>query len=187
LVYVVLVLLLAASCMPSAVPELPQISHRQQKLVRADFGEVWRAAHGAIADTHLRVTEDDEAQGTIHLWAQKRAGARPEVLERELVAIADVEKARRLGLQRLSEYLLDYTVEVARLGEQETRLEVSTRITAVDRSEVIMIAPGIAQVIPRTFDVPSKGILERDLFSKIAERLFLSEEMLYTIGALGRE
>jgi hypothetical protein len=103
------------------------------------------------------------------------------------VRIADVEKARRLGLEHLSEYSLDYSVAVARLGEQETRLEVSTQITAVDRSEVMMIAPGIVQVIPRTFDVPSKGILERDLVAQIAERLFLSEEMLYTIGALGRE
>jgi hypothetical protein len=187
LLLVLLVLLLVSSCTPSAGPARPEVSHRQQKLVRADFGEVWRAAHDAIANTNLHVTEDDEAQGTIHLWARKAARSRPDALERELVRIADVEKARRLGLERLSEYLLDYTIAVARLGEQETRLEVSTQITAVDRSEVMMIAPGIVQVIPRTFDVPSKGILERDLVAQIAERLFLSEEMLYTIGALGRE
>jgi hypothetical protein len=173
--------------MPSALPERPEISRRQQKLVRADFGEVWRAAHDAVANTHLRVTEDDEAEGTLHLWTRKTARGRSDTLERELVRIADVEKARRLGLRRLSEYTLDYTVAITRLGEEETRLEVSTRITAVDRSEVMMIAPGIAQVIPRTFDVPSKGVLERDLVSQIAEYLFLSEEMLYTIGALGRE
>jgi hypothetical protein len=173
--------------MPSAAPERPEVSHRQQKLVRADFGEVWRAAHDAIANTPLRLTADDEAEGTMHLSTRKAARSRSDAVERELVRIADVEKARRLGLARLSEYLVDYTVAVARLGEQETRLEVSTQITAVDHSEVIMIAPGIAQVIPRTFDVPSKGILERDLVSRIAEHLFLSEEMLYTIGALGRE
>jgi hypothetical protein len=173
--------------MPSALPERPEVSHRQQKLVRADFGEVWRAAHEAVANTPLRVTGDDEAEGTIHLWARKMARSRSDDLGRELVRIADVEKARNLGLARLSEYQLDYTVTVARLGEQETRLEVTTRITAVDRSEAVMIAPGFVQVIPRTFDVPSKGILERDLVSQIAERLFLSEEMLFTIGALGRE
>ena len=187
MVYVLLVLVLASSCIPSAGPERPEVSHRQQKLVRADFGEVWRAAHDAIANTSLRVTEDDEAEGTMHLWTRRTARSRSDALEREIVRIADLEKARRLGLGRLSEYMLDYTVAVARLGEQETRLEVSTRITAVDRSEVMMIGPGIAQVIPRTFDVPSKGVLERDLVSQIAEYLFLSEEMLYTIGALGRE
>jgi hypothetical protein len=187
LVYVFLVLVLVSSCMPSALPERPEISRRQQKLVRADFGEVWRAAHDAVANTHLRVTEDDEAQGTLQLSARKMARGRPGTLERELVRIADVEKARRLGLNRLSEYRLDYTVAITRLGEEETRLEVSTVITAVDSSEVIMIGPGIAQVVPRTFDVPSKGILERDLVSQIAESLFLSEEMLYTIGSLGRE
>src|SRR5262249_52018703 len=157
------------------------------KLVRADFGEVWRATHDAIAHTHLRVTEDDEAEGTIRLWARRTATSRSDALERELVRVADVEKARRLGLSRLSEYLLEYTVAVAPLGEQETRLEVSTQITAVDRSEVVIIGPGMAQVIPRTFDVPSKGILERELVAQIAEHLFLSEEMLYTIGTLGRE
>jgi len=182
-----LALFLASSCMPSAGPERPEVSHRQQKLIRADFGEVWRAAHDAIANTPLRVTEDDETEGTIHLWARKTARSRSDALERELVRIADVEKARRLGLARLSEYQLDYTVGVARLGEQETRLEVSTRITAVDRSEVIVIPPGIAQVIPRNFDVPSRGILEHELVSQIAERLFLSEEMLYSLGVLGRE
>ena len=187
MVYIVLFLLLASSCMPSALPKLPEVSHRQQRLVRASFGEVWRATHGAIADTHLSITEDDEAGGTIHLSVRRTARSRPEELERELARIAEIDKARQQGLQRLSEYLLDYTVAVARLGEQETRLEVSTRITAVDRSEVMMIAPGIAQVIPRTFEVPSKGILERNLFAQIAERLFLSEEMLYSLGVLGRE
>ena len=185
--YIVLALLLASSCMPSAGPQLPEVSHRQQKQVRASFGEVWRATHGAIEDTHLRVTEDDETEGTIHLWSRKTARSRPEELERELMRIAEIDEARRRGLERLSEYLLDYTVAVAPLGEQETRLEVSTLITAVDRSEVIMIAPGIAHVIPRTFEVPSKGILERDLVERIAERLFLSEEMLYSLGVLGRE
>jgi uncharacterized lipoprotein len=74
LVYTVLVLLLASSCMPSAGPELPEVSNRQQRLVRASFGEVWRATPGAIEDTHLRVTEDDEAEGTIHLFVNLRAG-----------------------------------------------------------------------------------------------------------------
>jgi hypothetical protein len=173
--------------MRSAVPERPEVSHRQQKLVRADFDEVWRAAHDAVANSPLHVTADDEAEGTMQLSTRKIARGRSGTLERDLVRIADVEKARRLGLRRLSEYTVDYTVAVARLGEQETRLEVATQITAVDSSEVVMIAPGIVQVVPRTFEVPSKGVLERDLVSQIAEHLFLSEEMLYTIGALGRE
>ena len=123
MVYIVLFLLLASSCMPSALPKLPEVSHRQQRLVRASFGEVWRATHGAIADTHLSITEDDEAGGTIHLSVRRTARSRPEELERELARIAEIDKARQQGLQRLSEYLLDYTVAVARLGEQETRLE----------------------------------------------------------------
>jgi len=187
LVYIVLFLLLASSCTSSAVPKLPEVSHRQQKLLRASFGEVWRATHGAIADTRLRITEDDEAEGTIHLSVRRQASSRPEELERELARIAEIDKARQQGLEHLSEYLLVYTVAVARLDEQQTRIEVSTQITAVDRSEVIWIAPGIAHVVPRTFEVPSKGILERNLFAQIAERLFLSEEMLYSLGVLGRE
>lgn len=187
MVYIVLLVLLASSCMPSAGPALPEVSHRQQKLFHASFGEVWRATHGAIEYTRLHVAQDDEAEGTIRLSMRRKASSRPEDLERELMRLADIDKARRGGLQRLSEYLLDYTVAVARLDEQQTRLEVSTQITAVDRSEVLMIAPGIAQVIPRTFEVPSKGILERDLVAQIAERLFLSEEMLYSLGVLGRE
>jgi hypothetical protein len=186
LVYLAFVVFLA-SCVPSAGPRLPEVSRRQQKLVRASFSDVWRAAHGAIEDTHLRVTEDDEAQGTIRLSMRRRTTSGSEDLARDLMRIAEIDKARRRGLRRLSEYLLDYTVAVARLGDQETRLEVSTRITAIDRSEVIWIPPGVAQVVPRTFEVPSKGILERDLVKEIAERLFLSEEMLYFHGVLGRE
>jgi hypothetical protein len=173
--------------MPPPGPALPEISRRQQKLVRASFAEVWRAAHGAIADGRLHIAQDDEAGGTIRLSVGKRTRSQPEDLERELMRVADVDKARSRGLRRLSEYRIDYTVTVARLDEDDTRLEISTDIAAVDRSEVIWIAPGIAQAVPRTFEVPSKGILERDLFAQIAERLFLSEEMLYLFGVPGRE
>jgi len=182
-----LVLLFAPSCMPSAGPEPPEVSHRQQKLVQASFAEVWQAAHAAIVETRARLADDDEKGGTIHLWMRKTAGARPGELERELTRIAEIDRARHMGLSRVSEYTVDYTVEVGRLGDRETRLDVSTKITAVDRSEAMMIMPGVVQVIPRNFVLPSKGILERELVQAIAGQLFLSEEMLYYLGVLGRE
>jgi len=39
--------------------------------------------------------------------------------------------------------------------------------------------------MPRSFEVPSTGVLERSLVEQIAARLLLSEEMLYSLGTLG--
>lgn len=74
-----------------------------------------------------------------------------------------------------------------RLDDAETRLDVSTRITAVDRSEAFVVVPGLVQVLPRSFDVPSKGVLERELVDGVGTRLFVAEEMLYYLGVLGRD
>ena len=59
-------------------------------------------------------------------------------------------------------------------------------IIAVDQ-QVVLLPPGILHAIPRNFPVPSKGVLERQLVERIAEHLLLSEEMLYSLGALGRD
>lgn len=156
--------------------------------MKASFADVWRALHAAIEnDDRLRAEEEDEKEGTLSAGMRRVADRRPEEFGRELLRIADIEKARRAGLRQVSEYTVEYTVNVGRLTELETRLEITTRITAVDRSEMVFMPPGILQVIPRNFDLPSRGLLEREFVSRVAEHLFLGEEMLYYLGELGRE
>jgi hypothetical protein len=182
-----LLLLLLASCLPSAGPALPERQHRQQRLVRASFADTWRAVRAAVGDRRLRVTEEDESVGVLRADLRRRRRSNQEEIEQDLLRVAEVEDAKRRGLQVVSEYVTDYTIEVAHVDDEETRLEVSTRITAVDRSEAILVGPGFVQVIPRNFDVPSKGVLERELVRGIGDHLFISEEMLYYLGMLGRD
>ena len=184
--HLVLLVLAFASCMSTAGPRLPEPTHRQQKLFQARPDEVWKAARAAVEEAHLPIAADDEAQGTLRVWMRKSARSRPEELERELARIANVEKARERGLGRLAEYLVEYTVEVHPVGDDRTGLDVSTEITAVHH-EAIVVPPGIVHIVPRNFPVPSRGVLERQLVEQIGARLLLSEEMLYSLGVLGRD
>jgi hypothetical protein len=182
-----LLFLLLASCLPSALPELPEPQHRQQRLLRASFAEAWGAVRAAVDDSPLRVTEADEGDGVLHAGLRRRRRTDRDELVRDLRRFAEIEDARRRGLRDVSEYSVDYTIELARVGDEDTRLEVSTRITVVDRSEAILVGPGFVQVIPRSFDVSSNGVLERELVSGVGGRLFIAEEMLYYFGTLGRD
>ena len=155
--------------------------------MRASFADTWRAVRAVVGDWRLRVTEEDESAGVLRADLRRRRRSDREELQRDLQRIAEIEDAKRHGLQVVSEYAIDYAIELAHVDDEETRLEVSTRITAVDRSEAILVGPGFVQVIPRNFDVPSKGVLERELVSGIGGRLFISEEMLYYFGVLGRD
>lgn len=186
LLRLLVVLLLASGCLPSAGPERPEVSHRQQRLFRVGFREAWTAAHAAIEETPLRITVDDESQGTMTLGLRRTARLRADELVRELTRIADLSEARARGLQALSEYVVEYDLSFTRMDDDATRLEVGTRIAVIDKSEAIVIG-GAVTVIPRRFDLPSKGVLEKELVLAIGSRLFVAEEMLYSFGLLGRD
>jgi hypothetical protein len=171
--------------MPRALPERPEPSHRQQKLLQAPYDHVWNAARATLEEAQWSVTEADEAEGALQASVRRRSRS-GEGLERELARVADLSKARQLGLGPLAEYLVMYTIEVRRAEDDRTGLDVSTEIIAVDQ-QVVLLPPGILHAIPRNFPVPSKGVLERQLVERIAEHLLLSEEMLYSLGALGRD
>jgi hypothetical protein len=185
--YLICLALLLASCLPKPLPELPEPTHRQQKLFQASFDETWKAAHATVEESLMRITEDDAAQGTLHA-AMHRSAQRtsPQGLEREVTRIAELHKARQHGLGRVAEYAVEYTVEVHPGGDDRTGLNVSTEITAIDY-QLIILPPGIAHAVPRSFEVPSKGVLERHFVEQIAAHLLLSEEMLYSLGTLGRD
>ena len=179
-------LLLASGCMPSAGPERPEISHKQQRLLRVGFREAWTAAHAAIGETPLRITVDDETQGTMTLFLRRIARMRADELTRELTRIADLSAARNRGLDALTEYIVEYDLSFSRMDDDATRLEVATRIVVIDKSEA-MVLGGMVTVIPRRFEVPSKGVLEKELMLLIGSRLCVAEEMLYSFGILGRD
>ncbi|MET0153997.1 MAG: hypothetical protein ABW298_15500 [Candidatus Binatia bacterium] len=183
--YLLWLALALASCMPGAVPERPEPSHRQQKLLQASYDEVWKAARTTVDEAQLSITDADESEGALRASMRRRSRS-GEGLERELSRVAELSKARQLGLGQLAEYVVVYTVEVRRAEDDRTGLDVSTEITAVDQ-QIVFLPPGIYRAIPRNFDVPSKGVLERQFVEQIASHLLLSEEMLYSLGVLGRE
>jgi hypothetical protein len=183
--YLLWLALALASCMPRAVPERPEPSHRQQKLLQASYDEVWKAARVTVDEAQWSVTDVDEAEGALRASMRRRARS-GEALERELTRVAELSKARRLGLGPLAEYVVVYTVEVRRAADDRTGLDVSTEIVAVDH-QVVFLPPGIYRAIPRNFPVPSKGVLERQFVERLAAHLLLSEEMLYSLGVLGRD
>jgi hypothetical protein len=142
--YLLCLAFLLASCLPKPLPALPEPTRRQQKLFQASFDEVWKAAHATVEESLMRITEDDEAQGTfqaaMHRNAQRTS---PEGLEREVTRVAELHKARQRGLGRVAEYAVEYTVEVHPASDDRTGLDVSTAITATDY-QIIIVPPGIA-------------------------------------------
>jgi hypothetical protein len=111
---------------------------------------------------------------------------RADELTRELTRIADLSAARNRGLDALTEYIVEYDLSFSRMDDDATRLEVATRIVVIDKSEA-MVLGGMVTVIPRRFEVPSKGVLEKELMLLIGGRLCDAEEMLYSFGILGRD
>ncbi|MGH7819189.1 MAG: hypothetical protein ACREQ9_05405, partial [Candidatus Binatia bacterium] len=118
-----LVLLTAlAACAPvSPAPTPPETIRFQRRLVRASFEQVWEAAIGVLEERDLGPAESDRDGGTIASASfRRRVRTGQEELLKELVRIADVEPARRLGLQALSEYQVVYRIDV------EPRTELSS-------------------------------------------------------------
>src|SRR5262245_55488444 len=66
-----------------------------------------------------------------------------------------------------------------------TRVTVRSTLEAVDRSEMSGFGPGLFQAILRHVEVPSRGVVERELMHRLASGLFTSEEMLLVLGEPG--
>jgi hypothetical protein len=153
------------------------------RIIKGSVDRVWRDVMLALGDEGVQIEATDRETGIIACRRTHTGGGRN--LIRRVSRIAKLETKHR-RLRSVSEYSIRYTLFLAPAGE-DTSMKIVAEIDATDRSNVIFVGPGIGQVIPLHLTLPSKGVVERQLFRCIASRLFGAEEMLYYVGDLGYE
>jgi hypothetical protein len=168
-----------------ARPEPSEFVHGQlQRIVKGPVDRTWPAVVAALDDDGVAIEQADRARGTIACRRIRHSSERD--LVRRLREIADTSAAARRGMRGVTEYSVEHTLYLTPAAA-DTALKIVTEIQAVDRSRAVYFGGGLYQVIPETYVLPSKGIVERQLFRRIAGRLFAAEEMLYYVGDLGYE
>ena len=166
-------------------PELDPSEHvrgERIKVVQEPFERLWPAVLSALPGEGLRLAHVDRKRGAIATRPVRYTG---EDVRRRLADIADVSGARREGLNRVSELAITYYLLLAPAGPAGTKVNVRSSIDAIDRSETYFFGPGLFEILPRHFDVPSRGVAERELLRRLASNLFTTEEMLFLLGEPG--
>jgi hypothetical protein len=150
------------------------------RLLREPVEQVWGLVVAALEADGLRVVRRDPRQGVI-TTAPARYAERDVVRRlREIGDLSAVGGSRA----RVSELRVAYYLLVAPAGA-DTSLRIRSRIEAEERSHGLLLGPGIFQVIPHRFEVPSRGVVERELMRRLAANLFTAEEMLFLLGEPG--
>src|SRR5437867_1552118 len=166
-------------------PELDPKEHlhgEHVRLVQEPFERLWPAVLHGLEEEGLDVAEADRGRGTIATRPTRYAGAD---IQKKLAEIADLSRARREGMARVSELDVTYYLLLAPAGAAGTSLKIRCAIDAVDRSEAVFLGPGGLQVMPRHLEVPSRGVVEHELMRRLVADLFTAEEMLFMLGELG--
>src|SRR5438552_1243042 len=151
------------------------------RLVQEPFERLWPAVLHGLDEEGLGVAQADRARGTIATRPTRYRGAD---VQKKLAEIADLSRARRESMARISELDVTYYLLLAPAGEG-TSVRIRSAIDAVDRSEAFFLGPGVFQVLPRHVDVPSRGVAAHDLMRRLVANLFTTEEMLFMLGELG--
>lgn len=155
-----------------------------QRIIDGSIDRVWPDVVAALEDEGVTVDTADRERGVLACRPIRVSGGRSDLL-RDLREIAHLEAARG-RLRRVSEYSVTYTLFLAPVAE-DTTLKIAAQIHATDRSQAVFFGPGLVQVIPVRVPLPSKGVVERRLFQRVAGVLFGAEEMFYYVGLLGYE
>lgn len=167
---------------PTRPPADAFVRGQAQRIIAGSMDSVWPKVFAALEDEGVTIHTFDRKRGIIACRPIRTASGRHDLL-RQLKEIAHVE-APRGRLRRISEYSVEYTLFLAPV-DAGTSLKIVAGINATDRSQMILLTPGIPQVIPVRVSLPSKGVAERQLLHRIAAVLFSAEEMLYYIDLLG--
>jgi hypothetical protein len=175
----------AAACAGARAPR-PGASEfvrgQLQHVVKGSADHLWPTVVAALEDESLAVERSDRERGLIACRRVRYVGERD--APRRLREIADTSEAVRRGLRNVAEYSVEYTLYLSPAGD-DTAFKIASAIQATDRSQAIYFGGGLYQVVPETYDLPSRGVVEGELFRRIAGRLFAAEEMLYYVGDLG--
>ena len=175
---------LAAGCGPLHGPAPDPKAHvrgEHYRMIHDPVDRLWPQILRALEEEGLRVARADRAHGAIQT-GPRRVFGREEL--KKLGDIADLSAARGAGLGRATEYTVAYTLFLLPAGEADTSLKITSAIEAFDRSQALLL-PGVFEVIPRHIELPSRGVVERDLLRRLAASLFTAEEMLLVLGEPG--
>jgi hypothetical protein len=153
-----------------------------QRLLGEPVAQLWPALLRALSDEGLRVARADQARGAI---ATRPVRYDERDVAKRLAEIGDLARAREAGLRRVSDLNVTYYLLLTPVGDAGTSLRIRSTIQATDRSETMLLGPGLFQVIPRTVEVPSRGVAERELMRHLGASLFTAEEMLFLLGEPG--
>ena len=175
---------LATSCGPlhrSAPDPKAHVRGEHYRVIHDPVDRLWPQILRGLDEEGLRVARADRAHDTIRTATRRYVG-RDEL--KKLGDVADLSAARGAGLGSATEYTVTYTLFLLPAGEADTSLKITSTIEAIDRSEAILL-PGVFEVIPRHIELPSRGVVERDLLRRLAASLFTAEEMLFVLGEPG--
>ncbi len=151
------------------------------RLVHEPVDRLWPALLTALDAEGLRVTLQDRARGTI-ATAPSRYGERD--VQRLVGQIADLSAMHGEGLSGVGELRVAYFLLLKPAGD-DTSLGIRSRIEAEGRGNSGWLAPGVFQVIPHRVELPSRGVVERELMRRLASNLFTAEEVLFMLGEPG--
>jgi hypothetical protein len=172
----------ASGCGRPALDPAEPVRGETHRLIHEPRARLWPAVLAALDDEGLRVVRRDDAQGALETAPQRQTGYD---VPKRLAEIADVSHARGAGLGRASEFTVAYRVFLVPAGETDTSVKITSEIEAIDRSRSVWVLPGVFQIVPQRIDVPSRGVVERDLLRRLAAGLFTAEEMLSVLGEPG--
>src|SRR3989442_5361435 len=167
---------LAAGCGPLHGPAPDPKAHvrgEHCRVIHEPVDRLWPQILRGLEEEGLRVARADRANDTIRTATRRHAG-RDEL--KKLGDIADLSAARGAGLGRATEYTVTYTLFLLPAGETDTSVKITSTIEAIDRSAVLFLGPGVFQVVPRHIELPSRGVVERELLRRLAASLFTAEE-----------
>ena len=172
-------------CGATRAPVLDPKEHvrgEHTRVLREPPERLFPALLRALEDEGLRVGHPDPQRGAISTRPWRYA--EPDLLKK-LAQIGDLSELRGAGLARVSEFTVTYHLLLLPADETSTRLLVRSTIDAVDRSQAVYLGPGLIQMIPRHVEVPSRGVVERDLMRHVATSVLTTEEMLFLLGEPG--
>ena len=180
-----LALALLVGCGALRGPEPDPKEHvrgEHQRILQEPIDRLWPAILDALPGEGLAIAHADRTRGAIATSPLRLSGRD---VPKRLAEIGDLSRARSAGLQRVSELQVTYYLLLASRGDAGTTLRIRSAIDAIDRSDAVLAGAGVFQVVPRHFEVPSRGVVERELMHRLVAGLFSAEETLFLLGEPG--
>src|SRR2546428_5805172 len=141
---------------PELGPKEP-LRGEHARLVQEPFERLWPAVLHGLEEEGLRVAEADRARGAIATRPVRFAGAD---VQKKLAEIADLSRARREGMGRVSELDVTYYLLLAPAGEAGARRQIPPPLHARDRREATFLRPRILQGVPHHGAVPPRRVVQ---------------------------